>query len=89
MEDNKWMCPSECKHCVACKEFSEIFIQLQELFFFQPNTMLRCLSDDKPFQSVMWKVFTRNTDKNNKQFRIEIAKSIPHIGLVTDYGQTY
>ena len=57
-------------------------------FFFQPNTMLRCLSDDKPFQPVMWKVFTRNTDKNNKQFRIEIAKSIPHIGLVTDYGQT-
>ena len=56
--------------------------------FFQPNTTLRCLFDDKPFQPVMWQVFTRNTDKSNKQFRIETAKSVPHIGLVTDYGQT-
>lgn len=64
------------------------FYSITRSLFFQPNTTLRCLFDDKPFQPGMWQVFTRNTDKNNKQFRIEIAKSIPHIGLVTDYGQT-
>ena len=33
----------------------------------------------------MWCVY--NKPSNKKEFRIEIAKSIPHIGLVLDYGQ--
>ena len=35
----------------------------------------------------MWLVFNSIIDKNEKRIRIEIAKSIPHIGLVLDNGQ--
>ena len=41
-----------------------------------------------PLQSVLWRVFNRNINKNNTSFKIEIAKSIPHIGIVTNHGQT-
>ena len=62
---------------------SEDFSELQRVYFFQPN-----VSGDKPLQLVMWHIFNRNIDKSNRQFKIEIAKSIPHIGIVTNYGQT-
>ena len=35
----------------------------------------------------MWRVFNRSINKNNTFFKIEIAKSIPHIGIVTNYEQ--
>ena len=66
---------------------SEVFIELQDSYFFQPKTKPPNCFEDKPYQPVMWHLFNRSIDKNNKRFRIEIAKSIPHIGLVVDYGQ--
>ena len=54
--------------------------------FFIPNTKVANNYEDKPYQPVMWRVYNRPSNK--KEFRIEIAKSIPHIGLVLDYGQT-
>ena len=83
VEDCQWLCPGECKRCNVCKEMSEVFSDLQRAYFFQPN-----VSGDKPLQPVMWLIFNRNIDKNNRQFKTEIAKSIPHIGIVTNYGHT-
>ena len=83
VEDCQWLCPGECKCCSVCKEMSEDFSELQRVYFFQPN-----VSGDKPLQPVMWLIFNRNIDKNNRQFKTEIAKSIPHIGIVTNYGHT-
>ena len=88
VEDCKFMCPSECGRCSICCELSHIFVALQEAYFFQPNLICGSASDYKLFQPVMLRVFNRNINKNNTFFKIEIAKSIPHIGIVTNYGQT-
>ena len=65
---------------------SHAFVELQDSYFFIPNTKVTNKYEDKPYQPVMWHVYNRPSNK--KEFRIEIAKSIPHIGLVLDYGQT-
>ena len=66
-----------------------VFVELQYFFtsyFFIPNTKVANNNEDKPYQPVIWRVYNRPSNK--KEFRIEIAKSIPRIGLVLDYGQT-
>ena len=88
VEDCKFMCPSECGHCSICREMSHIFVELQEAYFFQPNLICRSASQGMPLQPVLWRVFNRSINKNSASFRIEIAKSIPHIGIVTNYEQT-
>ena len=83
------MCPSKCRHCSSYRETFHIFVELLETYFLQPNIICGSASDDKPLQPVMWRVFNRNINKNNAFFKVEIAKSSPHIGIVTNYGQTY
>ena len=53
--------------------------------FFLPNTKVANNDEQKPYQPVMWRVFNRPSNK--KSFRIEIAKSIPHIGFIAGNGQ--
>ena len=65
---------------------SHVFIELQDSYFVIPNTKVANNYEDKPYQTVMWLVYNRPSNK--KESRIEIAKSIPHIDLVLDYGQT-
>ena len=86
VDNTNFLCPSRCERCKACKEMSHVFSELQDSYFFHPRTDLPNCFVDKPYQPVMWSVFNRPSSK--KEFRIEIAKSIPHIGLVRDYGQT-
>ena len=86
LEDTNFLCSSRCERCKACKEMSHVFVELQDSYFFIPNTKVSNNYEDKPYQPVMWHVYNRPSNK--KEFRIEIAKSIPHIGLVLDYGQT-
>ena len=64
------------------------FCEIARCFFFQPNVTCRSASDEKPLPPVMWRIFNRNISKNNNSFDIEIAKSIPHIGIVTNYAKT-
>ena len=68
---------------------SHIFVKLQDIYLFQPNVICRSASDGKPLQLVMWRIFNRHISKNNNSFNTEIAKSIPHIGIGTNYGKTY
>ena len=89
VEDCEFVCPSKCRHCSSYRETFHIFVELLETYFLQPNIICGSASDDKPLQPVMWRVFNRNINKNNTFFKVEIAKSIPHIGIVTNYGQTY
>ena len=82
------MCPTGYGHCSICREMPHIFVELQETYFFQPNLICRSASQEMSLQLVLWRAFNRNINKYNTSFKIEIAKSIPHIGIVTDYGQT-
>ena len=59
---------------------SHVFVELQDSYFFIPNTKVANNYEDKRYQPVMWHVYNRPS--NTKEFRIEIAKSIPYIGLV-------
>ena len=65
-----------------------VFTELQDNFFFYPKQSLANNDDPVPYQPVLWRVFNSAIDKKNKKLRIEIDKSIPHIGLVLDYGKT-
>ena len=78
----------ECGRCSICNKMSHIFAKLPDVYFFQPNVICRSASDEKPLQPVTWRIFNRNISKNNNSFDIEIAKSIPHIGIVTNYAKT-
>ena len=86
VEDRNSLCLSQCEHCSICKETNDVFVELQDAYFFQPNTKLRTKNEDKPFQPVMWRVFNSTIDRNTKKCRIEIVKSITHVGLVLDYN---
>ena len=88
VEDCNFLCQSQCGHCSICNEMSHIFVKFHDVYFFQPNATCRSASDEKPLQPVMWRIFNRNISKNNNSFDIEIAKSIQHIGIATNYAKT-
>ena len=67
---------------------TDVFTGLQDSYFFYPKTAVANNHDNIPYKSVLWRVFTSITDKNNKKFRIKIGKSIPNCGLVLNYGKT-
>ena len=56
--------------------------------FFSPKTIPANNEEPKPYQPVLWRVFTNIIDKNRKKIYIEIAKSISSYDLVLDYGKT-
>ena len=86
VENSALLCPSKCEKCEVCKETSHIFTKLKDSCFFYPNTKVPASFESKPYQPVKLRIFTA---ANKKKFRIEIAKSIPHIGLVLNNGQTF
>ena len=53
---------------------SDIYKELRKNYFY-PNENK---SSDKPFQPIRWHNFTAT---NNSKFRIEIAKSFPHVAF--------
>ena len=71
VEDRDSFCPSRCDQCNICKEMSDVFTELQDTYL--------------PYQPVLWRVFNSVINKNNKNFRIEITKSIPPSGSVLNY----
>ena len=83
VQNHNLLCPRKCDRSNACKEVSLNFTNLQKSYFFYPNIKLD--EAEKPFQPVKWRIFTAT---NKTEFRIEIAQSIPHIGLVLKNGQT-
>ena len=61
---------------------------MSDSYFFYPKTSVANNEEKIPYQPVLWRVFNSVINKNNKNFRIEIAKSIPHSSLVLNYGKT-
>ena len=88
IKDRDTFCLDRCEKCSICKEMTYVFTELQDNFFFYPKQSLANNDDPVPYQPVLWRVFNSAIDKKNKKLRIEIDKSIPHIGLVLDYGKT-
>ena len=55
-QNMKLLCPKDCGNCFACKEFSLIYIELQESYFFRANV--------SPYKPVKWRIFTATNEKN-------------------------
>ena len=87
-EDGDSFCLDRCDKCNICKAISDVFAELQDSYFFYPNSHQANNQEEVPYQPILWKVFTSVIDKNNKKFRIEIGKSIPNLGLVLNHGKT-
>ena len=88
IEDRYSSCPDRCDKCNIFKVMSDVFAELQDSYFFYPNSHQVNNQEEVPYQAISWKVFTSVIDKNNKKFRIEIGKSIPNLGLVLNHGKT-
>ena len=85
VEDRDLFCPNRCDQCNICKEISDVFTELQDSYFFYPKTSVANNHEEILYQHVLWLTFASVIDK---KFRIEIGKSIPHTGLVLNYGKT-
>ena len=65
-----------------------VFVELRDAYFFSPKTTPANDEESKPYQPVLWRVFTNIIDKNREQFYIQIAKSIPSYNIVLNYRKT-
>ena len=88
VEDRDSFCPSKCDKCNICKEMADVFVELQDSYFFYPKTSVANNYEEVPYQPILWRLFNSVIDKKNKKFRIETGKSIPHTGLVLNYAKT-
>ena len=86
VEDRDSFCPSRCDQCNICKKMSDVFTDYS--YFFHPKTSVANNQEKLPHQPVLCRVFNSVINKNNKNFRTEMAKSIPHSGLVLNYRKT-
>ena len=75
------------KNAVFVKKRQVFLLNYKIVVFFYPKQSLANNFNQVPYQPVLWCVFDSVIDKK-KKIRIEIEKSIPHIGLVLDYGKT-
>ena len=80
-------CPEKCEKCGICKEMANVFVELQDSFFFHPKKSVPNNFDQVPYQPILWHVFNSVIHKKSKKFRIEIGKSIPHTDLGLNYGK--
>ena len=63
INNKDYFCPSSCEQCKICKEVSHIFPELQDAYFFTPNTHF-FFSENIPYQPVAWRIFSAT--KNEK-----------------------
>ena len=79
VQDREKLCPMSCSRCKTCKEFTYIFSELTDAYFFTPR---KTIDDTEiPFQPVLWRVFSAN------EIYIQIAKSKKNTGIITNYGE--
>ena len=88
IKDRDTFCPEICEKCSICKEITDMFVQLQDSYFFYPKTRPANNQENSPYQPVLWRVYNKFINKISNKFYTEIAKSIPHHDLVLNYGQT-
>ena len=60
-QNMKLLCPRDCGKCFACKEFSLIYAEWQESYFFCAN--FSSSGHMKSYQTVKWRIFTATNKK--------------------------
>ena len=88
VEDRDSFCTSKCDKCNICKKMTDVFVELQDSYFFYPKTSDANSYEEIPHQPILWQLFNSVIDKKNKKICIEIGKSIPHTQLVLNYRKT-
>ena len=83
INDRDYFCPSSCEQCKICKEVSHIFSELQDAYFFNPNTHIHSF-ENLPYKPVAWHIFSAT---NKKPLSIQIVKSKLSLGTITDDGE--
>ena len=83
INDRDYFCPSACEQCKICKDVSHIFSELQDAYFFNPNTHIHSF-ENLPDQPVAWRIFSAT---NKKPLSIQIAKPKLSLGTITDDGE--
>ena len=83
ISDRDYFCPSSCEQCKICKEVSHIFSELQDAYFFNPNTHIHSF-ENLPYKPVAWHIFSAT---NKKPLSIQIVKSKLSLGTITDDGE--
>ena len=68
VEDRDSFCPDRCEKCNVCKEMADVFTELQDSYFFYPNTSVANNEEVIPYQPIFWHVFTSIIDKTIKSF---------------------
>ena len=71
VKDRDTICQSRCERCNICKEMNDVFVELQDAYFFSSKTTPANDEEPKPHQPVLWRVFTNIIDKKRKKFYIE------------------
>ena len=56
IEDRDYFCPQKCDKCVICKEMTDMFVELQDSYFFYPKTCPANNQENIPHQPVLWHV---------------------------------
>ena len=63
VQDRDTFCPGHCSRCTICKEMNDAFVELQDAYFFCLNTTPANNKEPKPYQPVLWRVFTNIIEK--------------------------
>ena len=70
VQDRDTFCPDRCDRCAIRKDVNDVFVELQDAYFFSPKNYSSKCEWSKPYQPVLWRVFKNIIDKNRKQFYI-------------------
>ena len=65
VKDRDTFCPSHCDSCTICKEMRDVYVELKDAYLFSPNAVANN-AEPKPYQPVLWRVFTSIIDKNRR-----------------------
>ena len=72
---------------IFVKKYQIFLLNCNIVTIFYPKASLANNQDKLPNQPFLWHAFNSVINKNNKNFLIEIAKSISYSSLVLNYGK--
>ena len=72
VNDRNMFCPGRCEKCHVCKLMHEVFVELQDAYFFSSKTTQANSHEPIPYQPVLWCVFKNVIDKNRKKITLEL-----------------
>ena len=70
--DRNDFCPERCDKCHICNIMHEVFVELQDAYFFSLKRTQANSHESIPYQPVLWPVFTNVIDKNRKKITLQL-----------------